>query len=130
MILLDIPYAVCKWTRLAFARIASKAIGAFALTEAVAGRDAAAIRHGATRPDGGRRIFASRHFITSGRTVQDRLGSVVDKVKHKLGHPIRAIRGRIIVTHLSALKDPGRRLGVAALCIGGGEATAVAIERI
>lgn len=126
MILLDIPYAVCKRTGLAFARIASKAIGAFVLTEGDAGRDAAAIRHGATRTDGGRRIFVSRHSITSGRTEQDTLGSVAGKVKRKLGHPIRAIHARIIETLLSALKAPG----VAALCIGGREATAVAIERI
>jgi acetyl-CoA C-acetyltransferase len=47
-----------------------------------------------------------------------------------LGHPIGASGARILVTLLAALKIYGRTRGVAALCIGGGEATAVAIERI
>jgi acetyl-CoA C-acetyltransferase len=47
-----------------------------------------------------------------------------------LGHPIGASGARIIVTLLAALRQHGRRRGVAALCIGGGEATAIAIERI
>lgn len=46
-----------------------------------------------------------------------------------LGHPIGASGARIIVTLLSALEHRGLKRGVAALCIGGGEATAVAIER-
>ncbi|KAF2989838.1 acetyl-CoA C-acyltransferase [Methylocystis sp. MJC1] len=46
-----------------------------------------------------------------------------------LGHPIGASGARIVVTLLSALEHYGLRKGVAALCIGGGEATAVAIER-
>jgi acetyl-CoA C-acetyltransferase len=47
-----------------------------------------------------------------------------------LGHPIGASGARILVTLLAALKKYGGRRGVAALCIGGGEATAVAVERI
>lgn len=47
-----------------------------------------------------------------------------------LGHPVGASGARIIVTLYHALKKHGLRRGVAALCIGGGEATAVAIERI
>ena len=47
-----------------------------------------------------------------------------------LGHPIGASGARIIVTLIAALKARGGRRGVAALCIGGGEATAVAIELI
>ncbi len=47
-----------------------------------------------------------------------------------LGHPIGASGARIVVTLLGALRRTGTRRGVAALCIGGGEATAVAIERI
>jgi acetyl-CoA C-acetyltransferase len=47
-----------------------------------------------------------------------------------LGHPIGASGARIIVTLLGALRKHGKRRGVAALCIGGGEATAMAIERI
>ena len=47
-----------------------------------------------------------------------------------LGHPIGASGARIIVTLLAALEKYGRTKGVAALCIGGGEATAIAIERL
>jgi acetyl-CoA C-acetyltransferase len=47
-----------------------------------------------------------------------------------LGHPIGASGARIIVTLLSAMQKYGESKGVAALCIGGGEATAVAIERV
>ena len=45
-----------------------------------------------------------------------------------LGHPIGASGARIIVTLLGALKKSGGKRGVASLCIGGGEATAMAIE--
>ncbi len=45
-----------------------------------------------------------------------------------LGHPIGASGARIVVTLLGALKQRGLKRGVAALCIGGGEATALAIE--
>jgi acetyl-CoA C-acetyltransferase len=47
-----------------------------------------------------------------------------------LGHPIGASGARIITTLLGALRKRGLKKGVAALCIGGGEATAVAIELI
>ncbi|WP_100639883.1 thiolase family protein [Marinobacter salexigens] len=47
-----------------------------------------------------------------------------------LGHPIGSSGSRIIVTLINALKQKGLKRGVAALCIGGGEATAVAIELI
>ncbi|MBO9686896.1 acetyl-CoA C-acyltransferase [Roseateles chitosanitabidus] len=47
-----------------------------------------------------------------------------------LGHPIGASGARIIVTLLGALKHRGLKRGVAALCIGGGEATAVGVELI
>ncbi len=47
-----------------------------------------------------------------------------------LGHPIGASGARIVVTLLGALRKRGLRRGVAALCIGGGEATAMAIERV
>ncbi|WP_338620709.1 acetyl-CoA C-acyltransferase [Paludibacterium sp. THUN1379] len=45
-----------------------------------------------------------------------------------LGHPIGASGARILVTLISALRQTGGRRGVASLCIGGGEATAMAIE--
>ena len=47
-----------------------------------------------------------------------------------LGHPIGASGARLIVTLLAALETLGLKRGVASLCIGGGEATALAIERI
>jgi acetyl-CoA C-acetyltransferase len=46
-----------------------------------------------------------------------------------LGHPIGASGARILVTLLAALEARGLERGVAALCIGGGEATAMAVER-
>jgi acetyl-CoA C-acetyltransferase len=47
-----------------------------------------------------------------------------------LGHPIGASGARVLVTLLSALRDAGKRRGVAALCIGGGEGIALAVERL
>jgi acetyl-CoA C-acetyltransferase len=47
-----------------------------------------------------------------------------------LGHPIGASGARLLVTLLSALRDAGKRRGVASLCIGGGEGIALAVERI
>lgn len=47
-----------------------------------------------------------------------------------LGHPIGASGARVMVTLLAALEHYGLSRGVASLCIGGGEATAVAIERV
>jgi acetyl-CoA C-acetyltransferase len=46
-----------------------------------------------------------------------------------LGHPIGASGARILVTLLAAMEKYGERRGIAALCIGGGEATAVAVEQ-
>jgi acetyl-CoA C-acetyltransferase len=46
-----------------------------------------------------------------------------------LGHPIGASGARILVTLINAMERHGARRGVAAICIGGGEATAVAVER-
>lgn len=45
-----------------------------------------------------------------------------------LGHPIGASGTRIIVTLINALKQQGKTKGIASLCIGGGEATAIAVE--
>jgi acetyl-CoA C-acetyltransferase len=47
-----------------------------------------------------------------------------------LGHPIGASGARIIVTLLNAMERQGAKRGIASLCIGGGEATAVAVERL
>jgi len=47
-----------------------------------------------------------------------------------LGHPLGSSGSRIIVTLLHALKHYGKKRGIASLCIGGGEATAVAVEML
>ena len=47
-----------------------------------------------------------------------------------LGHPIGASGARIMATLLGAMEKYDVRKGVASLCIGGGEATAVALERV
>jgi acetyl-CoA C-acetyltransferase len=47
-----------------------------------------------------------------------------------LGHPIGASGARIITTLVAALQHYGKTRGIASLCIGGGEATALAIELI
>ena len=47
-----------------------------------------------------------------------------------LGHPIGASGARILATLISALETRGQRRGLASLCIGGGEATAMAIELV
>ncbi|MBW0158539.1 acetyl-CoA C-acyltransferase [Sedimentimonas flavescens] len=63
-----------------------------------------------------------------------RMGLPHDKVNVNggacaLGHPIGASGARIIVTLLHALETRGLKRGIAAICIGGGEGTAIAIER-
>ena len=47
-----------------------------------------------------------------------------------LGHPIGATGARILTTLLHALRNRGKKRGIASLCIGGGEATAIAVELI
>ncbi len=47
-----------------------------------------------------------------------------------LGHPIGASGARILVTLLYAMRDHGMKRGIAALCLGGGEAVAMAVERV
>ena len=47
-----------------------------------------------------------------------------------LGHPIGCSGTRIVVTLLAALANHGKKRGIASLCIGGGEATALAVELI
>ena len=45
-----------------------------------------------------------------------------------LGHPIGASGARVLTTLIYALKDRGLKRGVASLCLGGGEAVAMAVE--
>ncbi|HEV8629685.1 MAG TPA: acetyl-CoA C-acyltransferase [Thermoanaerobaculia bacterium] len=63
------------------------------------------------------------------------LGILHDKLNVRggavaLGHPIGASGARILVTLLHALAERGRRIGCAGICLGGGEATAVVLERL
>jgi acetyl-CoA C-acetyltransferase len=74
-------------------------------------------------------------FACVAMTAMRDLGLPHDKVNVNggacaLGHPIGASGARIIVTLLNALERRGGKRGIASLCIGGGEATAVAIERL
>jgi acetyl-CoA C-acetyltransferase len=64
-----------------------------------------------------------RELDLSAERVNVRGGAVA------LGHPIGASGARILVTLLSAMKERGARRGCAAICLGGGEATAVIVER-
>ena len=47
-----------------------------------------------------------------------------------LGHPVGSSGSRIIITLIAALETYGKKRGIASLCIGGGEATAVAVEMV
>jgi acetyl-CoA C-acetyltransferase len=74
-------------------------------------------------------------FAVVPMAVMRELGVPHDKVNVNggacaLGHPIGASGARIVVTLLNALTARGAKRGVAALCIGGGEATAIAIELV
>ncbi len=67
--------------------------------------------------------------------TQRELGLPAEKINLRggacaIGHPIGASGARIVVTLLAALKQHDLRRGVAAICIGGGEATAIALERM
>ena len=69
-------------------------------------------------------LVFSRELGLDAERVNVRGGAVA------LGHPIGSSGGRILVTLIHALRERGLRLGCAAICIGGGEATAMVIERI
>jgi acetyl-CoA C-acetyltransferase len=65
--------------------------------------------------------------------AMQKLALPADKVNVKggacaLGHPIGASGARILVTLLAALRERNAKRGIAAICIGGGEATAIAVE--
>jgi acetyl-CoA C-acetyltransferase len=66
---------------------------------------------------------AKEHGIEMGR-VNVNGGAV------SLGHPIGCSGARILVTLLYALKDRGKKTGIASLCIGGGEAIALGVELV
>jgi len=74
-------------------------------------------------------------FAVVAMTPMKELGIAHDKLNVNggacaLGHPIGASGARLVVTLINALKTRGLRRGVATLCIGGGEATAIAVECI
>ncbi|MBB6242010.1 acetyl-CoA C-acyltransferase [Rhodanobacter sp. MP1X3] len=74
-------------------------------------------------------------FAVVAMTPMRELGISHDKINVNggacaLGHPIGASGARLVVTLLHALKSRGLKRGIATLCIGGGEATALAVERI
>ncbi|MCH8621804.1 acetyl-CoA C-acetyltransferase [Undibacterium sp. TS12] len=74
-------------------------------------------------------------FATVPMAAMKELGIPHDKVNVHggacaLGHPIGASGARIIITLMGALKKQGKKRGVASLCIGGGEGTALAIEMV
>jgi acetyl-CoA C-acetyltransferase len=68
-------------------------------------------------------VANNRLIGLDGKSVNVRGGAVV------LGHPIGASGARILVTLLYAMKDLGKKRGLATLCIGGGEAVATLVER-
>lgn len=73
-------------------------------------------------------------FAVVALTCMRKLGLSRDRVNVRggavaLGHPIGASGARILVTLLHAMEDTGARRGCAAICIGGGESTALVIER-
>jgi acetyl-CoA C-acetyltransferase len=68
-------------------------------------------------------IANNRLIGLDGKDVNVRGGAVA------LGHPIGASGARILVTLLYAMKDLGKQRGLASLCIGGGEAVALVVER-
>lgn len=74
-------------------------------------------------------------FAVVAMTPMRELGIAHDKINVNggacaLGHPIGASGARLVVTLLHALEARGLKRGIATLCIGGGEATAIAVERI
>lgn len=121
--------------------VSGEAIGAFALTEADAGSDAAAIRTRAVRVDGGWRIDGAKQFITSGRIASvvmviavtdpdagrkgisaflvptDTRGYSVDKVEHKLGQSASDTCGirfeNCVVSDDALLGEEGRGYSIA-----------------
>ncbi|MBI2837223.1 MAG: acetyl-CoA C-acetyltransferase [Acidobacteria bacterium] len=74
-------------------------------------------------------------FSVQAIAVVDQLGYDFDRVNVNggavaLGHPIGASGARILTTLLYAMEERGARRGIAALCLGGGDAVALAVERV
>ena len=74
-------------------------------------------------------------FAVVALATQGQLGIPLEKLNVlggaiALGHPIGASGTRIIITLLNALERHNKQIGLASICIGGGEATSIIIERI
>jgi acetyl-CoA C-acetyltransferase len=74
-------------------------------------------------------------FAVTALAAKGTLGIPVEKMNVHggaiaLGHPIGASGARVLTTLLHALKRHGKKYGLATLCIGGGEASAVIVEAI
>ena len=74
-------------------------------------------------------------FSVVAMAAQKDLGIDADRINVRggavaLGHPIGASGARIVVTLLHALAERGAKRGCAAICLGGGEATAIIVERL
>ena len=72
--------------------------------------------------------FEAEAIVAIGRDRPEFLA--VARLAADLGHPIGASGARVMVTLLAALQKYDLKRGVASLCIGGGEATAIALERV
>lgn len=93
------------------------------------------LEKGGMRPEDIDLFEINEAFSAVGLAVTRELGLNPDVVNVHggavaLGHPIGASGARILVTLLHAMKARGARRGVAAICIGGGEASAVVVERV
>jgi acetyl-CoA C-acetyltransferase len=80
-------------------------------------------------------IELNEAFATVVLAAQKDLGITTDKLNIHggaiaLGHPIGCSGARVLVTLLHALKAQGKKLGLASLCIGGGESTAMVVEMV
>ena len=80
-------------------------------------------------------VEANEAFAAQAMSVNKDMGWDTDKINVNggaiaIGHPIGASGARILVTLINALENHGLKRGIAAICIGGGEGTAIAIEII
>ena len=76
----------------------------------------------------------SDHFAAQSLAVVKAMGIDEEKLNPHggaiaLGHPIGASGARVLTTLLYAMKDRGAKTGLATLCLGGGDAVALSVER-
>ena len=80
-------------------------------------------------------IEANEAFAAQAVAVNKELGLNIEKVNVNggaiaLGHPIGASGARVLVTLLHAMQQRGAKRGLASLCLGGGNAVALVVERV